>query len=82
MVRPLRLSYSYRNKEETYETRTSSPTRRPQYQAGLRLVEPYIWMAPSIILMCVMIILPIITVFRLSVSEISRAGRVKGFNGA
>ncbi len=62
------------------QEQAARPAARSTKQ-GLRLVEPYIWMAPSIILMCVMIILPIITVFRLSVSEISRAGRVKGFNG-
>ena len=62
------------------QEQAARPAARSTKQ-GLRLVEPYIWMAPSIVLMCVMIILPIITVFRLSVSEISRAGRVKGFNG-
>jgi len=38
-------------------------------------------MLPSILLMAVMIIIPIFTVFRYSVSEISRAGRIRGFNG-
>jgi len=47
----------------------------------LKRAEPYVWMLPSILLMCAMIVVPIITVFRLSMSEISRANRVKGFNG-
>ena len=44
-------------------------------------IEPYIWMLPSIILMLSMIAVPVITVFRLSVSDISRAGVVKGYAG-
>ncbi len=46
----------------------------------LKQAEPYLWMLPSILLMAVMIVIPIITVFRLSMSEISRANIVKGFN--
>ncbi|MCI8810196.1 MAG: sugar ABC transporter permease [Oscillibacter sp.] len=46
----------------------------------LRKVEPYIWLLPSLVLMAVMIVIPILTVFRLSAMEISRAGIVKGFN--
>jgi multiple sugar transport system permease protein len=38
-------------------------------------------MLPSMVLMCVMIVIPIVTVFRLSMSKISKAGVVKGFNG-
>ncbi|MCI8538479.1 MAG: sugar ABC transporter permease [Oscillospiraceae bacterium] len=47
----------------------------------LRGAEPYLWMLPSMLLMAVMILIPIFTVFRYSVSEISRSGRIKGFNG-
>ncbi len=43
-------------------------------------VEPYLWMLPSLILMTVMIAVPIVTVFQLSLSEISRAGVIKGYN--
>ena len=39
----------------------------------LKQAEPYLWMLPSILLMAVMIVIPIVTVFRLSLSEISRA---------
>ena len=46
----------------------------------LKQAEPYLWMLPSILLMAVMIVIPIVTVFRLSLSEISRANIVKGFN--
>lgn len=44
-------------------------------------VEPYIWMAPSMILMAVMIVVPVITVFQLSLSDIGRSGKIKGFIG-
>lgn len=48
---------------------------------SLSLVEPYIWLLPSIILMAVFILLPIFEVFRTSLSEVSRAGLIKGFCG-
>lgn len=44
-------------------------------------IEPYIWILPSIILMSVFIIIPIFYVFRMSMSEISKAGILKGFIG-
>ncbi len=47
----------------------------------LRKVEPYVWIAPSIILMAIFIVIPICYVFYMSVSEISRAGIIKGFAG-
>ncbi|MGO5049417.1 carbohydrate ABC transporter permease [Dysosmobacter sp. Sow4_B12] len=46
-----------------------------------RTVEPYIWILPSIILMALFIILPIFYVFKMSVSEVSKAGLIKGFAG-
>ncbi len=46
-----------------------------------RKVEPYIWLLPSILMMGVMILIPIITVFQTSFSEISKSGVNKGFNG-
>ena len=42
---------------------------------------PYLWLLPSIILMTVFVVFPILIVFRLSFSEISRAGVVGGFAG-
>ena len=36
-----------------------------------RTAEPYIWLLPSIIMMGVMILVPIISVFQTSFSEIS-----------
>ena len=47
----------------------------------LSAIEPYIWLAPSVILMVVMIIVPIYTVFQISFSEVGRTGKIKGFNG-
>ena len=46
-----------------------------------RTVEPYIWILPSIILMAIFIIVPIFYVFKMSVSEVSKAGLIKGFAG-
>ena len=46
----------------------------------LRKVEPYIWIAPSVILMAIFIVSPIVKVFQLSMSKVTRAGKVKGFN--
>jgi multiple sugar transport system permease protein len=42
--------------------------------------EPYIWLLPSILLIAVFVIFPIIIVFKLSFSEISKAGVVGGWN--
>ncbi len=43
--------------------------------------EPYLWLLPSIILMAVFVVFPIAIVFRLSFSEISKAGLIGGFVG-
>jgi len=43
--------------------------------------EPYIWLLPSILLIAVFVIFPIIIVFKLSFSEISKAGVIGGFVG-
>ena len=42
---------------------------------------PYLWLLPSLILMSVFVVFPILIVFRLAFSEISRAGVVGGFIG-
>ena len=46
-----------------------------------RKVEPYIWMAPSMILMGIFIIIPIFVILRMSLSKVTRAGIVKEFTG-
>ena len=43
--------------------------------------EPYVWLLPSIILMTTFVIFPIMIVFKLAFSEISKAGIVGGFVG-
>lgn len=43
--------------------------------------EPYVWLLPSILLMTVFVIFPIGIVFKLSFSEISKAGIVGAFAG-
>ena len=47
----------------------------------LSSIEPYIWIAPSIILMAIFIIVPITTVFRMAFSQVTKTGLIKGFNG-
>ena len=47
----------------------------------LQWAEPYLWILPSIILMAIFIVVPIGYVFYMSLSDISKAGRVKGFAG-
>ena len=49
--------------------------------SGLKKLAPYVWMLPSMILMAVMILVPIVTVFQMSMSQITKAGVIKGFNG-
>ena len=46
----------------------------------LRKTEPYLWIAPSIVLMAIFIIVPIFFVFRMALSKVTRAGQIKGFN--
>ena len=43
--------------------------------------EPYLWLLPSIILIAVFVVFPIIIVFKLSFSEISKAGVIGGHIG-
>ena len=64
------------------------PAKRKAPQSGsspakkaLRTIEPYIWIAPSLILMAVFILIPILSVFQMSMSDVSKAGKIKGFNG-
>ena len=64
------------------------PAKRKAPQSGgspvkkaLRTIEPYIWIAPSLILMAVFILVPILSVFQMSMSDVSKAGKIKGFNG-
>ncbi len=50
-------------------------------QSFRKTIEPYLWLLPSIILMVVLILVPIITVFQTSFCEISKSGVNRGFNG-
>lgn len=54
---------------------------KPHRQTLKNKAEPYLWIAPSIILMAIFIIIPIGYVFYMSVSQVTKAGLVKGFNG-
>ncbi len=47
----------------------------------LRKAEPYVWILPSIVLMATFIIVPIFYVFRMAFSQVTKTGKIKGFNG-
>ena len=52
----------------------SSPLNRRKW-------EPYIWLLPSVLLISIFVVFPILIVFKLSFSDISKAGVVGGFVG-
>ncbi|MCI9157193.1 MAG: sugar ABC transporter permease [Lawsonibacter sp.] len=52
----------------------------PKGRKLFRTIEPYIWIAPSVILMAIFIVTPIFKVFQLSMNKVTRAGKLKGFN--
>ena len=56
------------------------PQPTPGSKKLFRIIEPYIWIAPSIILMAIFIVTPIAKVFQLSMNQVTRAGSLKGFN--
>ena len=47
----------------------------------IRKIAPYLWILPSILLMLIFILVPIVFVFRMALSKVSRAGLIKGFSG-
>jgi multiple sugar transport system permease protein len=47
----------------------------------LNAIEPYLWLLPSMLLMAVFILIPIFEVFKISMSNVSRAGIIKEFVG-
>ena len=47
----------------------------------LNKAEPYLWILPSVILMAIFIVIPIGSVFRMAMSEVNKAGIIKGFAG-
>ena len=63
------------------ETRLARPKGISPAKRALRRIEPYIWIAPSVILMGIFILVPILSVFQMSLSDVSKAGKIKGFNG-
>ena len=42
--------------------------------------EPYVWLLPSLLLMSIFVVFPIVIVFKLSLSDISKSGIVGGLN--
>ncbi len=47
----------------------------------LATFQPYVWLLPSVILMVSMILIPIVSVFKISFSDVGRSGIVRGLNG-
>ena len=47
----------------------------------LNKAEPYLWILPSVILMAIFIIVPIGSVFKMALSEVSKSGIIKGYAG-
>ena len=47
----------------------------------LTKAEPYIWIAPSIILMSIFIVVPIFYVFATAFGDVNKFGKIKGFAG-
>ena len=58
----------------------NTPKKAPR-NSLVRTIEPYIWIAPSVILMAIFIIVPIFFVFRMAFSKVTKAGLIKGFIG-
>lgn len=54
---------------------------KPETLRTMKKIEPYVWLLPSILMMGCMILIPIFNVFRASVTEISKVGVYKDFNG-
>ena len=46
----------------------------------LRRAETYLWIAPSVILMAIFIVTPILKVFQMAANKVSRTGQLRGFN--
>lgn len=61
-------------------TNASIPSQSRKHSTTQTL-EPYLWLLPSILLMVIFVLVPIIVVFQTSFSEVSRAGVIKGFAG-
>ncbi len=53
----------------------------PRTLRSFKKIEPYVWLLPSTLMMGVMILIPIVTVFQSSFSEISKVGVNRGWNG-
>lgn len=45
------------------------------------IIEPYLWLLPSMALMAIFILVPIYEVFRISMSKVTRSGLIKEFIG-
>ena len=67
--------------------KTTAPTAVPANQKTLhsgkkvfRALEPSLWLAPSVILMAIFIVIPICKVFQMSMNAVTKTNQLKGFN--
>ena len=61
--------------------REVDPVKQHKPYNLLNKAEPYLWILPSVLLMAVFIVIPIGFVFRMSFSQITKSGIIKGFIG-
>ena len=66
---------------EKTSARELDPKKLAARKRRYRKAEPYIWIAPSLILMCLFIIVPIVYVFATAFGKVDRFGRISGFGG-
>ena len=59
----------------------TDPKRLAARKRLYRKAEPYIWIAPSLILMCIFIVVPIGYVFATAFGDVNKFGVIKGFGG-
>ena len=57
------------------------PVRKNKPYTLLNKAEPYLWILPSVVLMCIFIIVPIGSVFQMAMSDVSKTGVIKEFVG-
>ncbi len=68
-------------KSKTLPEQAAKPVKVKKRKSLGSVLEPYLWILPSVILMAIFIVIPIGYVFYMSVHKISKAGQIKGFAG-
>ena len=68
-------------RKRAFRKKETDPKRFAARKRAFRKAEPYIWIAPSLILMCIFIIIPIVYVFATAFGDVNKFGQIKGFGG-